>query len=295
MPKRYPHWVRWLPLVAGTLWGTAFPTIQIALSTFSPFDIAFGRGAIGALSLGLWLLVQGNLVWHLPRETWLRLFVLALLGSGFFWPVQTMAVKFSTPVNVAFLISTQPVVIAILAVLILKERLHSRTVVSLLLALVGTYLIISKGRLLELFASETLPGDLLALLASCLFSTYIVLGRRWRDATLNVSSRTLTVYTFGLATPVLATFALADGPLPAAPTLATAGAIVWLGIMVTTAAFLAINTGMSVGVVSRSSIPLFIIPLVASVLTWLLFGTTLTLPQWIGGGFVLTGIAIANR
>ena len=290
-----PAWVRWLPLTAGVIWGTAFPAIEIALRTFNPLDVAFWRATLGTLSLGGWLVLQGRLLWRLPFGTWLRLVVLALTGAGLFWPMQITAVRLSTPVNVAFLISAYPAMIAILAPLILGESLRRRDVGSLLLALAGAYLIISEGRLLDLFASRTLPGDTFALLAGFSFAVYIVLGRRWRDSTMNISSQTLSLYTFLLSVPLLAALTLVDAPTVTPPTTASIGAVLWLGLMPTTVAFLAINKGMSVGVVSRSSVHLLIIPLVAAILSWVLFGTTLTPPQWVGGALVLAGIAIASR
>lgn len=112
---------------------------------------------------------------------------------------------------------------------------------------------------------------------------------------MGISSQTLTFYTFSLAVPVLLLFASTDGRLPASPTLTTAGAVVWLGLMATTVAFLAVNRGMQAGAISRSSVHLLAIPLVTALVSWVLFGTTLTLPQWIGGVLVLAGIVVSSR
>ncbi|MFQ5595028.1 MAG: DMT family transporter [Anaerolineae bacterium] len=285
--------VSWLPLVAGLIWGTAFPAIEIGLRTFSPLDVAFWRGFIGALSLGGWLAIQGGLHWRFPRATWVRLFVLALAGSGLFWPIQSVAVNLSTPVNVAFLITTYPAMLSASGFL-LGEEVRRRDVASLVLALAGAYLIISDGKLLRLFASQTLPGDTLALVAAVSFAAYILLGRRWRE-TMGISSQTLTFYTFALAVPVLLLFTFTDGSSLTPPTIMTAGAVVWLGLMATTVAFLAVNRGMQSGAISRSSVHLLVIPLVTAIVSWVLFGIALTVPQWIGGVLVLAGIANSSR
>lgn len=287
-----PRFVRWLPLAAGLIWGTAFPAIEIGLRTFTALDLAFWRGLIGALSLGGWLAARGALERRFSLGTWARLFVLALAGSGLFWPMQTLAVNLSTPVNVAFLISTYPAMLAASA-FVLGEEVRRRDVVSLGLALAGAYLIISRGRILDLFASETLPGDGLALLAAVSFGAYLLLGRRWRPK-MGISTQTLTFYTFALAVPVLLVFSIVDQPALATPTLATAGAVLWLGLMATTGAFLAVNRGVRAGAIAQSSVHLLVIPLVSALLSWLLFGTTLTMPQWMGGALVLAGIAISS-
>lgn len=291
--RRPVSWARWLPLLAGTLWGTAFPAVALALETFTPFDVAFGRALIGTLTLGVVLLWRKALRWRWPPATWLKLAILAQAGSGFFWPLHTLAVRHSTPVNAAFIVDTYPAMIAVAAPFVLGERLRMRDVVSLVLALTGVYLIIGQGQL-HLFQSQTVLGDTFALAAAVLFGVYILMGRRWRES-MGVSSEELTWYTFALALPVLATLAVLDGPVSAPPTWRSAGALLWLGCMTTTVAFLALNEGMRVGAVARSSIHLFVIPPVAALVTWILFGTTLTGIQWVGGGLVLAGIAISGR
>lgn len=122
--------------MAGIIWGTAFPAIEIALRAFTPLDIAFWRAVIGTLSLGAWLAARGAVDWRFPRGTWVRLFVLALAGSGLFWPVQNSAVRLSTPVNVAFLIATYPALLAVSG-FALGEEVRRRDIFSLLLALAG--------------------------------------------------------------------------------------------------------------------------------------------------------------
>ncbi len=288
-----PPWARWLPLLAGTLWGTAFPAVALALETFTPFDVAFGRAFIGAVSLGAILLWRGTLRWRFPLVTWVRLFLLAQAGAGVFWTFHTLAVRHGTPVNAAFIVGTYPAMVAAAAPLVLGERLRWRDAVALVLALAGVYLIVGQGRL-RLFESETVVGDLFALIAAVLFGSYLLLGRRWRGA-LGVNSEELTLYTFVLALPLLGLLAVSDGLVPAPPTWRSAGALLWLGCMTTTAAFLAINEGMRVGAVARSSLHLFVFPPVATITTWLIFGTALTGVQWVGGGLVLAGILLSGR
>lgn len=285
-------YVRWLPLVAGLIWGTSFPAIELGLRSFTPLDIAFGRGLIGALSLGAWLAIRGQLRWQFSRAAWPRLLILALTGAGLMWPMQASAVRLSTPVNAAFLVTIYPAVLAAVAG-VMGEEVRRRDWLSLALALAGAYLIISKGALLDLFASDTLPGDVLALITALTFAAYLLLGRRWRHV-IGSSSETLTFYTFALALPVLVVFAAGDAPPPAPPTAVAIGAVIWMGLMASTGAFLAVNRGLQSGAVSRRSIHLLIIPLVSALLSWFLFGTTLTLVQWIGGALVLIGIAISS-
>ncbi|HBY92735.1 MAG: DMT family transporter [Ardenticatenaceae bacterium] len=285
--------VHWLPLLAGTLWGSVFPALQFALRELSPYQIALLRPLLGTISLGVVLWFQGGIPLPSSRGVWLRLAVLATTGGALFWLLQTVAVSASTPVNVAFLVSTYPALLAAAAPIVLKERRHWGAIVGSGVALLGAYLIISKGHLLDLFASQTLRGDLLALTASLLFGAYLLLSRVWATK-LRMTTHGLSLSVFALSVPPLALIAARE-PFPANLSPVTIAALLWLGIMTTTVAYLAVNAGMAAGNAARSAVHLLIIPLVAAVLSWLIFGTTLTPVQWIGGGLILSGILWSNR
>ena len=70
--------------------------------------------------------------------------------------------------------------------------------------------------------------------------------------------------------------------------------MLWLGLMASTGAFLALNWGFSHGSVSRSSIHLLAIPPVTALFAWLLLGVSMTGVQWLGGAMVLLGILAAQ-
>ncbi|HYN88991.1 MAG TPA: DMT family transporter [Ardenticatenaceae bacterium] len=279
---------RWLPLFAAILWGTSFPLVQVALRDLSPLQIAFLRAVLGSLSMGAVLWFQGEIPHPRTGRGWLQLFVVALIGTGIFWPLQNLAVARSTAVNAAFLTSTYPALVVILAPLVAHRPLHRRALAGSFVALAGAYLIISGGRLLDLFASKTLVGDLLALLASLLAGLYILLVEVV-DPQLGIRPSALTFFTFALSLPVLALVAARD-PLPTQLHFDSLAALLWLGVMTSTVAYLALTAGVASGGAASSAIQQMVTPLVAALLTWLLFGTTLTPVQWAGALLVLAGI-----
>jgi drug/metabolite transporter (DMT)-like permease len=156
------------------------------------------------------------------------------------------------------------------------------------------YLVITKGALLSLFAADTLGGDLLALLGAASFGAYLLLARRWQDS-MRLSSEETTFFTFLLSLPVLALLALADGGFAGEVSLRSAGALLWLGVACSTAAFLALNRAIRAGAVTRTSLHIMVSPVVAALISWPLFGLTLTPIQGLGGGLVLVGIVLATR
>ena len=69
-------WV-WPYLGIGLAWGCSFVFIKVSLEFLTPFGVAFGRCALGALTLNVIARVRGV---ALPKErsVWLRLWVVAL-------------------------------------------------------------------------------------------------------------------------------------------------------------------------------------------------------------------------
>ena len=207
----HPHpLARWAPLTAAVIWGTAYVAVVFALDGFGPLAIAFWRAVIGCASLGGWLVATQGIPLRLPRAVWWRLFVLAMTGAAFFWSAMNVAVELSTAVNVSFLASSYPVIVAALGPVLLGERLRRRTWLALVISAVGVYLVISKGHPLSLFSSDTIKGDLVALAGSFSFAAYILLGRLWAP-TLRLPSAVVTFFTFALSLPVLAVVALSQG------------------------------------------------------------------------------------
>jgi len=71
---------RWVPgfIALGIVWGSSFLFIEWALESFTPAGIVFWRGLLGAVSLGIFLVVRRE---RLPGKGrhWFHLSVVALL------------------------------------------------------------------------------------------------------------------------------------------------------------------------------------------------------------------------
>ncbi len=75
--------LRWLPgfIALGLVWGASFLFIDLSLETFTPAGIVFLRGLLGALSLGVVLLVRREAL--PPWGThWLHIAFVALLMNA---------------------------------------------------------------------------------------------------------------------------------------------------------------------------------------------------------------------
>lgn len=155
----------------------SFPAIFIRLAEADGLSIAFLR--LFWASLILWP-ISGRVV--LPAwkalDQWGRLRVLcagAFLGIHLF--LWITSVTMTTVASAAFLIITQPIIVAVLAHFLLKERINRWVIIAVVLTLIGAGLM--SGGDLQL-GREYLIGDLLAFLGAIMAAFYLLAGRSVR-------------------------------------------------------------------------------------------------------------------
>lgn len=281
------------PLAAGALWGTAYPCLQVILETFAPSQVIFIRILLGTIFLGVAIVaVRGLDPFRIEITQVVPLTVLAVLGVGLFYIFQTIAVWYSTPINVSFIISTYPVWIAIAAPYALDESVTRASVGGLVFAIGGAYLIIGNGRLIPLFSSPTFVGDILALLGSISFMLYLLLNRRWSRG-YAFEYLTLTFFAHCFSLPLVGAFLGYTGEFAvgSVPPLAIA-LLLWLSIAVTGGGLLALNAGLTEEKTHVAALRLLLIPAVSTVLSVAFLGEVLTPVKVAGGTAIAVGIVL---
>ncbi|WP_186207814.1 DMT family transporter [Burkholderia gladioli] len=153
-------------------WAAAFPFIRIGLHELSPMQLAAARFATATV------LVLGWLAWRRPRRPTARdamAFALSgLLGIAGYNALLNTAELSVAPGAAAFIMSTSPIVTAILSTLFLREKLNRQGWAGSLFSFAGIGLIAS-GQPGGLALGS---GTTLILLAAAGSAVYFVLQRR---------------------------------------------------------------------------------------------------------------------
>ena len=145
-----------------------------------------GRALVGsvpplALNAMRWWLALALLLplgWRVLRapgaitSRWMHLALLGLVGVGSYNALQYLAVQTSTPLNVTLIAASAPVWMLLTGLLFYGERPSARQIGGAVLSLAGVALVISRGSLETLSQVTLVPGDLLMLLATMLWSVY---------------------------------------------------------------------------------------------------------------------------
>ena len=148
--------------------------LLIRLIDAEPWTFIFWRGlALGFGTAALILLLNGRRAFGLWRAAGLSGFMIAVVYAVmticFQWSIQTTAVA-----NTLVLISTAPLFAAILAFLLLGERIDAPTLTAIVVSFGGVLIVVDGGLTVDRLAI----GDLLAVGAAACLGLYFVLLRR---------------------------------------------------------------------------------------------------------------------
>ena len=285
-PLSPPRLLPWLALCATILtWALAFPAIRLALRHVEPLSLAALRFAIGGLLALAWL------TWRRPERLPRRDLGLAILcglvatvGYGVFLNLGQQSVSAGAA---SFLVKIESLVMAGLAVLLLRERFNAWAWAGALLALGGVGLIAADQP-----GGITLgAGAVLVLAAACCSATGFVLQRPLigRHGALRVTAIALVTAALALSPwlPRGVEQALAAPP-------AALGWILFLGLLPTTVGMLCWNVALGHFGAARAGSFLYLVAPLATLLAWPLSDEVPALTTLLGGALVLGGVMLVN-
>lgn len=274
-------------LVTVTLWGSAFVGIRIAGQTFAPGSLALGRLLVSTAILGTIALWRRE---PLPQRRDLA----AIAAYGVLW----LAV-YSTTLNAAerivdagtaaMLISTGPILIAVLAGMLLREGFPRWLFGGCAIAFVGSAMI---GLATAQSERRAGLGILLLIVAALAYALAVVvqksvLGRvsAFQVTWLGVASATLACLPFA---PTLATEVAKAAPTAISWT-------VYLGAFPTAIGFATWGFALRRSTAGRMGSLTYLAPAVAVLGSWALLGETPPGLALAGGALCIAGVYLASR
>lgn len=271
------------------IWGCSFLFNELALRSFSPLAVAFGRIGLGAVTLVVVLLVLRQPV-RLQRSELLDLVIVATIITAVPFALIALAQTRVTSILAGLLNATTPLWVAIfVAVLIPLERATRQQGLGLLIGFAGIAV------LLGVWDVSTL--DLVGVLAMLGATACYGLGTawmRWRLADSSLSGASLSVVQLLIATAVL----LPVLPLGGAPSEIrpeSVLALVGLGSLGAGLAYVLFWRVVRTAGPTVAATVTYLIPLVSTTLGVLVLGETLTWNQPVGAAIALVGVAMAQN
>ena len=274
------------------MWGTTFVSSKVLLNSgLLPADIFFVRFVMAYCCM---LCISHKRLFANSVADELTLVGLGLMGGSVYFLVENMALLHSTASNVSILVSTTPLVTAMLLAIFYKsERPSMRQIFGSILAFVGVVLVVLNGQ----FILHLNPlGDALALGASFTWGFYSLFMRRIMGR-YSADFITRKVFFYGLVT-ILPYFAFVN---PLNIDLLTSGNmtiwsnLIFLGIIASTGGYLLWNWVMrKLGAVKSTNF-IYLQSLVAMVAGHVILGERITFMAIAGAVILIAGMILAVR
>lgn len=231
---------------------------------------------------------------HLAAD-WRRYLVLGALGMWICGAWVYIGGRTTAAVNIALIYALSPVLITLLSAWWLKERFGRLQVAGVALALAGVVHVILKGQWSSLAGVAFVPGDAWIFGATLSWTLYSVLLKRW-PSPLSPMARLAAISAGGVA--VLLPFAAweitqATQHPPLTPT--GLGLALLAGGVPGFAAYLAYSVMQSELGAARVAVVIYLGPLYAAGLAWLVLGEPLYAFHAAGMALVLAGIYLVTR
>jgi len=277
--------------IAGLIWGS-IPLVLRAADGASVVKVFF-RVFFAGLVIGGWMLTTGRWRELLKLE---RRKLLQVMAQGLIltlnWFLFLTALDLTTVATAELLGYTGPVFVAALAPVVTGERFDKRIVAPLVLAMGGIVVILAQHGL-QVESSAEMLG---AVLAFCSALTYATLLLRAKKILRGISSGSLMLLEYSVASAVLLPFVIAayargDGP----STQGSYAALVTLGVFHTAIAGFIFLSGLRRVRTDHAAILTYVEPVSAVVFAAAFLGEPLTTATVVGGALVVGGGIVVAR
>ncbi|MCM3764494.1 DMT family transporter [Neobacillus niacini] len=268
--------------------GATFNLTKFSLHYFSSASAAGWRFGIAAVLMVLIIGIQKNVRWDIAKKYAGIYAVLGIIGVFGFNSLFFLGMKYTSPLNGALIMATNPLLTTILAYFIVKTPIARRQIIGIILALVGVILVLTQGSFEVLTSHSISFGDCLILLGNLCWSLYGVLGKKYLSQSSSMETTTYTMIIGAICLLVLSLFLPSTQPLSEV-TFTAWGAILFMAIFTSVLGYLWWNKGMETIGAANTSLFFNLVPVVTMMIS-IITGTSVTISQIAGTILVILGV-----
>lgn len=263
------------------LWGSAFPGIRVALESYSPEHVALLR--MGTASFVLFFIALKMKMKPPALKDIPAILLLGGLGFSVYHTFLSIGEKTVEAGTASLLIALVPLLSALLAVVFLKEKFGAAGWVGSLIAFIGVGVISLSGGTFQI------EWGVLVILAGALGEAfYFVFQSSYLQ---KYGFLPFTFYAIFAGTLFMLPFAGGLGTAVGQASVESTLTILYLGLFPTVIPYFAIAYATSRQGASEATSFLYLVPVMAIMISWLWLGELPTLLSILGGILALIGVA----
>ena len=288
--KKYFFIIIGIPIV---LWALAFPFIKIGLEELSPVNLTIMRLLVVCIVFLILLIAKPNKFSKIQKKDVIPLFFMGFLGIVIYHLGLNYGEQYISASAASVIIATIPIFVVILAAICLKEKITLKIVLGVLLSLVGVVVISTVGRSDTLLEVKYISGALAVLLAAVLAAGYTVAGKKMLQ---RYSALSLTVYVCLLGSLGLIPFISSSlFEEVAAMSLTGWSVVIFLGVFPTVIGYVLWYVALEIKSASETSVYLYFVPVLSTIISYILFRDEITWLFIFGGALVILGLHVVNK
>ncbi len=260
----------------------------------SPVTLSLVRWSIASIALLPFGIKPLFKQWENIKKNILYLFATAFLGIAFFNTLVYTAAKTTTAINLSIISITFPIFILMFSAIFYHEKINAQRTVGLVLVIVGTIYLTTKGNFQAIFVNKPVIGDLIMLIASIVFATYSIFLKN-KPKELELIPLQLITFIIGTILLLPIYFLQNDDNLVIPLSLNMLGIYAYLGIFASVIAFISWNFAISLLGATKAGIIYYIIPIFSSILAFSFLNEKIAFYHFVCFGLILLGILLARK
>jgi drug/metabolite transporter (DMT)-like permease len=289
--SRRMHGAAWAPPLFVLLWSTGFIGAKFGLPYAEPFTLLLLRFGLASLLLvGLALALRAP--WPRTPIAVFHIVVAGLLLHAVYIGGVFVAISLGMPAGVtSLMVGTQPVLTAIIAPALLKERIVARQWLGLLLGLLGVSLVVGEKLVTASGAVHGITAaGVLATVLALLGTTFGTLYQRRFCTDMSLTSGSAIQY---IATSVVMLVAsLAFETMQVQWSLALIATVAWMVLALSLGAILLLFWLIRQNAASRVASLFYLVPPLTAIEAFVLFNERLGALALIGMALAMLGVAL---
>ena len=288
--KKYFFIIIGMPIV---FWALVFPFIKIGLEELSSVNLTIMRLLVVCIVFLILLIVKPDKFSKIQKKDIIPIFLVGFLGVTIYHFGLNYGEQYISASAASVIIATIPIFVVILAAIFLKEKITIKIVLGVLLSLLGVVIISTVGRSDAVLEIKYISGALAVLIAAVLGAGYTVAGKKLLQ---RYSALSLTVYVCLLGSLGLIPFISSSlFEEVAAMSLTGWGVVIFLGIFPTVVGYVLWYVALEIKSASEVSVYLYFIPVLSTIISYILFRDEITWLFVFGGALVILGLHVVNK
>lgn len=264
------------PLITGILFSGSYISAKAASNDLGPITASLLRYAVAFLFLTLLLFRFGAASIRVEKRDLPKMAFLGLSGVVGYHTIFMISLAHTQVANTAIINATSPILTAILASWILKERLTTRNVYGVGMAFVGVILLLTRGRITNLIGLDINIGDAIMLAATL---SWVFFALTVKTLLKKYNSFTLTYHATLSGVLMLLALSAIENPIPQMKdmSLKSGLGILYMGLFASGLAYILYSMSVDrIGPTKTSSFVYSVVPIFVSIQASLFFGQTVT-------------------